>query len=53
MYFASAVDRDTADCFLLDQLRRHPPRKNAAPLVLFLSSTQHAQSTSMKAYKSS
>jgi hypothetical protein len=53
MYSSSAVDRDTVDCFLLDQLTRHPPRKNAAPLVLFLSSTQLAQSTLVKAYKSS
>jgi hypothetical protein len=53
MYYALAVDKDTTDCFLLEQLTRHPPRKNVAPLVLFLSSTQPTQSTSVKAYKSS
>jgi hypothetical protein len=53
MYYALAVNRDTVDCFLLDQLTRHPPRKNATPLVLFLSSTKLAKSTSVKAYKSS
>jgi hypothetical protein len=53
MYSASTVDRDTTDCFLLDQLTIHPPRKNVAPLVLLLSSTEPAQLTSVKAYKSS
>jgi hypothetical protein len=53
MYSASTVDINTIDCFLLDQLTRHPPRINAAPLVLFLSSTHPAQSASVKAYKSS
>jgi hypothetical protein len=52
MYSASAVDRDIVDCFLLDQLTRHPPRKNDAPIVLFMSSTQPTQSALVKEYKS-
>jgi hypothetical protein len=47
MYYASAVDREIDDCFLLNQETRLFPRKNASPLVIFLSSTLPDQYASM------
>jgi len=49
MYSASAVDRDTQFCFLLNQEIRLFPRKKHPPNVLFLSSALPTQS----AYQSS
>jgi hypothetical protein len=47
IYLAYVVDRETEDCFLLNQDTRLFPRKNAPPLVLFLSSTLPSQSASV------
>lgn len=46
-YSASAVDNAIELCFLLNQDTNLEPIKNAPPLVLFLSSTLPAQSTSV------
>jgi hypothetical protein len=43
------VDSDMDGCFSLSHDTRHFPRKNAPPLVLFLSSTLPTQSTSVYA----
>jgi hypothetical protein len=39
MYYASTVDNENEDCFFLSQDTKQFPKKNAPPLVLFLSST--------------
>jgi hypothetical protein len=44
MYSASVVDKEMEPCFLLSQDTNESPKKNAPPLVFFLSSTQFAQS---------
>ncbi|PNX59796.1 hypothetical protein L195_g059865, partial [Trifolium pratense] len=46
MYSASAVDRDTQFCFLLNHEIRLSPRKKQLPDVLFLSSALPTQSAS-------
>ena len=46
MYSASMVDKEMEPCFLLSQATKELPKKNAPPLVLFLSSTKFAQSAS-------
>ena len=46
MYSASVVDREIEVYFLLIQETSDSPKKKAPPLVLFLSSTQLAQSAS-------
>src|ERR1044072_1698141 len=46
MYLASAVERETQFCFLLNQETRLLPRKKQPPEVLFLSSAFPAQSAS-------
>jgi hypothetical protein len=47
MYYASIVDKEIDDCLLLNQDTRLFPRKNAPPLMLFLSSTLPTQYASM------
>jgi hypothetical protein len=47
MYSSSVVDNEIEDCFLLSQDTKWSPKKNAPPLVLFLSSTLLAQSASV------
>ena len=44
MYSASVVDKDIEPCFLLNHATKESPKKNAPPLVLFLSSKQFYQS---------
>ena len=39
------VDREIEDCFLLIQATSDSPKKNALPLVLFMSSILPSQST--------
>src|SRR5277367_2846076 len=51
-YSASAVDWDIQFYFLLVQETNLFPRKNAPPLVLFLSSRFPAQSASVNTFKS-
>ena len=51
MYFSSIVESDVDVCFLLNQATRHFPKKNAPPLVLFLSSMLQAQSVSVYAVR--
>jgi hypothetical protein len=51
MYYASPVDSDVDVCFLLSHATRHSPKKNALPLVLFLSSILPTQSASVYAVK--
>ncbi|KAK2442714.1 hypothetical protein QL285_013888 [Trifolium repens] len=46
IYSASAVERATQFCFLLNHEIRLLPRKKHPPEVLFLSSALHAQSAS-------
>jgi hypothetical protein len=46
MYFASVVDKEMEPFFLLSHATKESPKKNAPPLVLFLLSTQFAQSAS-------
>jgi hypothetical protein len=46
MYYAFVVDKEMELFFLLSQATKESPGKNAPPLVLFLSSTQFAQSAS-------
>jgi hypothetical protein len=43
MYYASVVDNVMDPCFLLSHETNESPRKNAPPLVLFLSSKQFAR----------
>jgi hypothetical protein len=50
IYITSSVDSDINVCFLLSHDTRHFPRKNAPPLVLFLSTTLPAQSASVYAF---
>jgi len=52
IYSTSAVDKETEDYFLLDQATKHSPKKNAFPLVIFLSSMLHAQSALVYAIRS-
>ena len=40
MHSASLVDKDIEPCFLLGHATKESPKKNAPPLVLFLSSKQ-------------
>ena len=47
MHSASIVEIDVDACFLLDHATRLFPKKNAPPLVIFLSSMLPAQSTSV------
>jgi hypothetical protein len=47
MYYASVVDKEIEDCFLLSQDTKQFPKKNYPPLVLFLSSTFPSQSSSV------
>jgi hypothetical protein len=44
MYYAFVVDKEMEPFFLLSQDTKELPKKKAPPLVLFLSSTQFAQS---------
>ena len=46
IYSTYAVNKDTKDCFLLDQDTKKPPKNKFVPLLLLLSSTHPAQSTS-------
>jgi hypothetical protein len=46
MYSASVVDKEMELYFLLSHATKESPKKNAPPLVLFLSSTQFSQSAS-------
>jgi hypothetical protein len=46
MYSTSVFDKEMEPFFLLSHATNESPRKNASPLVLFLSSTQFSQSTS-------
>jgi hypothetical protein len=46
MYSTYVVDKEMKPCFLLSQATKELRKKNAPPLVLFLSSTQFAQSAS-------
>jgi hypothetical protein len=39
MYFSFAMDKEIKDCFFLKKYTKQLPKKNAPPLVLFLSST--------------
>jgi hypothetical protein len=50
MYFYFLVDSDVDVCFLLSHATRHFPRKDAPPLVLFLSSILPSQSASVYAF---
>ena len=50
MYSASIVDKDIEPYFLLIHDTKESPKKNAPPLVLFLSSKQYAQSASEYAF---
>jgi hypothetical protein len=43
MYYTSVVDKALEPWFLLSHATKESPRKNAPPLVLFLSSTQFDQ----------
>ena len=45
MYSDSVVDKDIDLCLLLNYATKESPKKNAPPLVLFLSSKQFSQST--------
>ena len=47
----SVIDSDMEDCFLLNHDTKKFPKKNAAPLVLFRSSTHPAQYASMNAFR--
>jgi hypothetical protein len=47
MYSSYVVDKEIEDCFLFNQDTKQFPKKNAHPLVLFLSSTLPAQSASV------
>lgn len=51
MYFDSTVDRETKGYFLLNHETRMFPKRNALPLVLFLSSKLPAQSTYVYDFK--
>jgi hypothetical protein len=51
MYYASVVESDVDVCFLLDHATRLFPKKNAPPLVIFLSSMLPAQSASVYAVR--
>jgi hypothetical protein len=46
IYLAFVVDKEMEAFFLLNYDTRESPKKNAPPLVIFLSSTQLSQSTS-------
>jgi hypothetical protein len=43
MYSTSTVDKEIEDCFLLNHDTKQLPKKNAPPLVFFLSSTMPSQ----------
>jgi hypothetical protein len=45
IYSALVLDKEIEDCFLLIQATSDSPKRNALPLVLFLSSILPAQST--------
>jgi hypothetical protein len=45
MYSDYVVDKEMEPCFLLNHATRESPKKNSPPLMLFISSTQLAQST--------
>ena len=51
IYSSSAVESEMEDCFLLNNETKQFPKKNAAPLVLFQSSTLPSQSASVNAFK--
>jgi hypothetical protein len=51
MYSTYVVDKEIDPCLLLIHATNESPKKNAPPLLIFLSSKQFAQSASKYAVK--